>query len=96
MPVKPGAPCSVHSGKRMDPRFADVHQWTSLADTSPRHSAPPRYVSENSLSDDTKSLFTGMFNERALRRPVTISSATEHSALYGNVVGGSSDGASPV
>ena len=50
-----------------------------LDDTSPRHSAPPRYASEKSVRDSFDSVLTGTFDGRSLRAPPSLSPATEHS-----------------
>src|SRR5215469_10953323 len=45
-----------------------------LAFKSPRHSAPPRYVSEKSFRDAIDSALTGTFDGRSLRLPPPSSS----------------------
>jgi hypothetical protein len=65
---------SARSGRPMERRFAGVRPSISSADTSPRHSAPPRYVSEKLVRDASDSALTGTSDGRSLRRPPPSSS----------------------
>lgn len=66
--------CTAHFGRRTETRSGELLRWGSSAGTSPRHSAPPRYVSEKSVRDAIDSALTGTFDGRERRLPPPSSS----------------------
>ncbi len=69
-----GGASSALSGRRTTSGFSEWPPWNSSEDTSPRHSAPPRYVSEKLVRIAIDSALTGTFDGRSLRLPPPSSS----------------------
>ena len=86
-----GVLCTARCGRLMDPESGATHQLSSSAVTSSRHSAPPRYVSENPGRDDFNIALTGTFDGHALSIPVTIPSLPVRSRLWRGSEGGSGE-----
>src|SRR5215469_14974957 len=71
---------TAHCGRRIEIGSGESLHWSSSAATTPRHSAPPRYVSEELVPDAIDSALTGTFGARLLRLlPPVSSSGTEPS-----------------
>jgi len=73
--MRHGKDSIARSGKPMGREFVAWRRSISLAATSPRHSAPPRYVSEKLVRDAIDSALTGTFDGRSLRLPPPSSSS---------------------
>ena len=78
----------------MGRRFAALHPSTSSAGTRPRHSAPPRYVSEKLVPDSTNSVSTETSDGQSGSAAVAVSPVAEHSAPIRDIVTRRSEGAS--
>src|ERR1035438_8494518 len=90
----PAGQSTVRFGRLMERRFDGLRQSTSLADTRPRHSASPRYVSEKLVPDSTNSVSTETSDGQSGSAAVAVSPVAEHSAPIRDIVTRRSEGAS--
>jgi len=92
--ITPGGCFTARFGRQMGRRFAALHPSTSSAGTRPRHSAPPRYVSEKLVPDSTNSVSTETSDGQSGSAAVAVSPVAEHSAPIRDIVTRRSEGAS--